>query len=328
LAFSPSLAQALADSGLHVVITGAGGWIGQATLEMIEGALGDQFSVRVHAYGSARRVLRLRSGNTLVSESLGQLRDLKSTPRLVAHLAFVTREHVGSHELLEYESLNEAIASTVLDHVHRGDVEGVFVPSSGAVYNLEGRPEADLRTNPYGLMKLRDEERFGNASPRAGRTAIVRVFNLAGAFLNKANAYALGSILTDLAAGGPISLRADHPVIRSYTHVGDLVELAFAVMLGSVAGPGAPFDTEGEREIEIGDLATLSASLVGLPRTPIERPPFAGTAAPDRYVGDGTEMRRLAVECRRDLATLEDQILDTAEFLWARGPDLPDSPGG
>jgi nucleoside-diphosphate-sugar epimerase len=225
-------------------------------------------------------------------------------------------------------SLNDGIASAVIDQLHRGEVEGLFVPSSGAVYDPDRRAQADPATNPYGFMKLRDEQRFADACPRPERSAIVRVFNLSGPFMNKATLYALGSIITDLAVGGPIQLRADHPVIRSYVHVADLVEVAFAIMLGTVGSSGAPFDTGGEQEIEIGELATLTASLVGLPDARIERPPRSDGAIADRYVGDGTEMRRLAVEGGRELANLEDQILDTAAFLWSGQTGLPDPPRG
>jgi nucleoside-diphosphate-sugar epimerase len=258
---------------------------------------------------------------------LDRLVDLSATPHLLAHLAFVTREQVGQQEAGAYESSNEAIRSAVLDHLRRGQAEGMFIPSSGAVYDREGRVEADPATNPYGSLKLRDEERFGSEQRCPDRTAIVRVFNLAGPFLNKTGLYALGSIITDLAGGGPVRLRADHPVIRSYVHVADLVEIAFAVMLGAVTGPRTPFDTAGEREIEIGELATLTTNLVGLPGAQIERPPFAAGAI-DRYVGDGTSMRGLAAECGRKLSTLDEQILDTVEYLWSKRPsDSPNLPG-
>lgn len=322
LTLSPPLGKRLRDSELDVVVTGAGGWIGQAVLEMLDSALGSSFPSRVHVYGQNHRALRLRSGRQLVSEPLGRLRDLSIGRHLLAHLAFVTREHTATQSASSYVALNEAISSAVLDHARRTHVEGVFVPSSGAVYGAAHTADADLVTNPYGALKLRDEARFAEVSSLLERTAIVRVFNLAGPFINKTNIYALASIITDLMHGGTITLRADHPVIRSYVHVRDLVELAFAVMVGQTAGPGVPFDTAGDREIEIGALAALTASLLGVPDVQIVRPPSAEGALPDRYVGDPTLMGSLASRIGIDLAPLDIQILDTAVFMRA-SPDLP-----
>jgi UDP-glucuronate decarboxylase len=226
-----------------------------------------------------------------------------------------------------YVTLNEAISASVLDHARRSTVEAVFLPSSGAVYRPDGVADADLVANPYGALKLADEFHFADVSPVLERTAIVRVFNLAGPFINKTSIYALSSIISDLEHGGPIRLRADHPVIRSYVHVRDLVELAFAIMMGEVAGPGVPFDTAGDQEIEIGELASLTASLLGMPDVRIDRPFYAEGIPPDRYVGDGTLIGKLASRAGVELAPLDVQILETADFLWPSRRGLPDPPG-
>lgn len=328
LVFSPLLGQRLADSDLDIVVTGAGGWIGRAALEMADASFGDSLAERVHVFGSTRRTLQLASGRRVVSRPLGELRDLKVGPHLLVHLAFLTREHAATQSVASYVTLNEGISSVVLDHAHRSPVEAVFLPSSGAVYAADGAAAADLENNPYGALKLRDEFRFADVSPAAERAAIVRVFNLAGPFINKGSIYALASIISDLERGGPIRLRADHPVIRSYVHVRDLVELAFAVMLGQIPGPGVPFDTAGDREIEIGDLASLTAALLGMPDTRIDRPEMAGENPADRYVGDGTLLGKLALEGGIEFASLDEQILDTAAFIWPPQRTSPDSPGG
>jgi nucleoside-diphosphate-sugar epimerase len=322
------LDRVLADSGLDVVITGGGGWIGRAVLEMVESALGDSFSTRVHVFGATRKTVRLRSGRRMTSEPLAGLRDLTIGPHVLAHLAFVTREHATSQSLSSYVATNEAISSAVLEFARRAPVEALFCPSSGAVYDPDGVPRADLRSNPYGALKLRDESRFMDVSPLMERTAVVRVFNLAGPFVNKLGSYALSSIITDVMQGGPVRLRADHPVIRSYVHVRDLVELAFGVMLGQTAGPGVPFDTAGEREVEIGELASLTARLLGSPEARIDRPPFAEGGRTDRYVGDGAMWNELASKSAVDLAPLEFQILDTAAFIaFSAETPSPDLPG-
>jgi UDP-glucuronate decarboxylase len=318
LAFSPPVARLLQESDLDIVVTGAGGWVGRATLEMLHSVLGASLTARVHAYGSTRRVLALANGRSLACESLSELRNLNVGPHLLLHFAFLTREHAGSRSVAEYQSLNENISDAVVAHADRSEVRGLFFPSSGAVYNGDGSLVSDIDENPYGVLKVRDERRLAQVADDPSRVAIVRVFNLAGPFINKPTLYVLGSILEDIAHGGPIRLRADRPVIRSYAHVRDVVDIAFATMLGITAGPLAPFDTAGDCVVEVGDLASIAARVLGMEGVQIERPVIDARASPDRYVGDGATMEQLAASYGLPLAGLEMQIRDTAVYLRSR----------
>ena len=147
------------------------------------------------------------------------------------------------------------------------------------------------------------------------RVVIPRLFNLAGPFLNKAD-YVLGSIIRDIDRGGPIRLRACGPVVRSYVHVGDLVDLAFTIMLRDGPAPRQAFDTAGEREIEVGELAELVASVLGEPGMEVLRPALDGTPA-DVYAGDPVVMNLLARAYEIDLKQLPRQIEDTARYMRA-----------
>lgn len=317
--FSPIVARGLATSGLTIAVTGAGGWLGQATLEMLEESLGREgLRDRVAAYGSTRRTMELRSGTAVQVEPLSELarsRRLRGTAHLLAHYAFVTREHVGEMPAADYLAHNRAISDTVTAHAAKAPVAGIFVPSSGAVYGLDRSLANDLAQNPYGALKLADERRFLDLAARPGGPGVVifRVFNLSGPFLNKAERYVLGSILTDIARGGPIRLLADHPVVRSYVHVRDVVDLAFAAMLGVAPVPQAPVDTAGDREVEVGELAQLALEVLGRPHLLVERPPLTGPA--DRYVGDRTAFAELAAAAGVVPAPLRTQVADTAAYL-------------
>jgi nucleoside-diphosphate-sugar epimerase len=191
----------------------------------------------------------------------------------------------------------------------------MLILSSGAVYLGD-----DLATNPYGVLKRRDERRFldlasesGGAEP-APRVVIPRLFNLAGPFLNKPELYVLGSIIEDIGRGGPIRLHADKRVLRSYVHVADLVDLALSIMVGDGPVPPQAFDTAGEREIEVGELAELAATVLGQPGMPVLRPPVDDTQV-DRYVGDPAVMDSLARSYGITLTPLPRQIEDTARYL-------------
>jgi nucleoside-diphosphate-sugar epimerase len=230
------------------------------------------------------------------------------------NFAFLGRERLSDLPLNEYVAQNDRITDLVTDAVERTGASGMFLPSSGAVYRRPGRRlQEDLSADPYGALKLRDERRFQGLGLRLGfPVSIFRVFNLAGPFINKLNSYALATILSDLNRGGPVVLRAAHPVIRAYTHVGDVLTLALADLATGRSGP--PIDTLGAPAIEIGDLARLASTALGLPEPEIIRPPFDGTP-PDNYVGDGEAFAALAERHGIMLTDLPNQIRATAAYL-------------
>jgi nucleoside-diphosphate-sugar epimerase len=314
LDFSTPTQTRLTESGLDVVVTGGGGWLGRATLEMLESSLGPLIASRVHVFGSRRRSIRLRSGTDLEVFPLSELPRAKIGPHLLAHYAYATRELVSQLGLTTYIARNDSITELVIDHVERTRPAGMLMVSSGAVYLGD-----DLATNPYGVLKARDERRFFDLGTELGgvgsapRVVIPRLFNLGGPFLNKPD-YVLGSILADLARGGPIQLHATHPVVRSYVHVRDLVELAFAMMLGDGPTPHEAFDTAGEREIEVGELAQLAITVLGQSGIEIRRPPL-DHSPPDRYVGSSAAINALAHSYGIEFTPLSRQIEDTAIYM-------------
>jgi UDP-glucuronate decarboxylase len=315
LTFSDPVSQALSASGLEVVVTGARGWLGRATVDMLESALGGEFRARVHLYGSSGGRLYLRSGERVGVRPLAELPGLRPGPHLLVHYAFATRERVDELGLEDYLVANRGITDRVADYLELTTPTGMLVTSSGAVYL------GDVETsNPYGVLKAQDERIFselvGGTTGGATRLLIPRLFNLSGPFLNKPDRYVLGSVINDILAGGPIRLSAVRPVYRSYVHVEDLVDLCFAMMLSGSPVPEAPFDTAGEVEVEVGELAAIAARVLGHPDMVIERS-MVEDADPDRYVGDGATMHRMAVECGIELKGLDRQITDTARYLGA-----------
>ncbi|MBV9955965.1 MAG: NAD(P)-dependent oxidoreductase [Pseudolabrys sp.] len=316
---SPPIAQParhwLADPDLHFAVIGAGGWLGHATLDLLGTALGDAAPQRLHAFGSYSRDIALRGGRPFPVRKLESLNELPRGKRhVLLHYAFLTKDKVATHTPAEFISGNRAISDAVADALRGRDIAGLFLPSSGAVYRKDRTLDSDLEANPYGVLKVQDEVRFTQLSEQHGfPLALVRVFNLAGPYINKVGTYALSSIIGDVLRGGPVKLRADRPVIRSYVSVLDVINLALC-MLSDKSRPAGAIDTAGEREVEVGELARLCGEVLGNPTIKIERPEPSGKAA-DRYVGDGREMHARAARYGIALASLSDQIRATATFL-------------
>ena len=69
----PHVAEALRDSGRRIVITGASGWLGRATLDLLRQCFGGQIEERVRCFGSQARTLDA-GGTTIAQRPLAKSR--------------------------------------------------------------------------------------------------------------------------------------------------------------------------------------------------------------------------------------------------------------
>lgn len=318
IAFSATVAELLRRSGLRVAITGAGGWLGQATLECLENALGAEFPMRVHAFGSYARTMNTRSGCTLEIKPLGDLRTLRRKPTLLLHYAFLTKDKVAETSLENYYAESRRITDLVVDAIPRIGATKVLFPSSGAVYGLPTNPDRmprpDPKLNPYGTQKFEDESRFAQVcAADKTRLAIPRIFSLSGPFINKHDAYVLAAIINAALESRPVQLRVRKRVYRTYQGIRDLLDVAVAWLVSSDIRNRSVFDTGGE-PIEVGDLARRV--LAALRRTDliITRPDPDGSSD-DRYCGDEAAFSQFSQSVGIIPAKLDQQILETAAYL-------------
>lgn len=300
-----------------MVVVGAGGWLGMATLELLHGLFGGRFGERVKCFGSSARSLTLRGGLAVDQQPLSSLAGLPPSPTLVLHMAFLTQEKAKVMPEADYVAANRAISRTVLGVLDDIGAEGVFLPSSGAVY-MADRSDAQASMRVYGRLKLEDEAAFaGWAERRRRRAVIARVFNLSGPYINKQSSYALACFIADALAGRPIEIRATRPVLRSYVAISELMSVVFGALTDGEAGP-VLFDTAGDDVLEMDAIAAAVTQALGAPRR-VQRSPLTD-AEPDRYTGDGAAYRRL-----RDLLGVRPvdfprQVEETSRFMAMR-PD-------
>ncbi len=316
LQFPERLAEQIRANPCEIILTGGGGWIGQATLEMLEGALGDDLPSRIRVYGSSSRELTLRSGRKVSCEFLEHMGGLGDGPKLFFHCAFLTKDRLQDQTTQAFIAGNKAITHVVTNAVKGCDARGIFMPSSGAVYKKNTHIlDDDMQANPYGVMKHQDEERFLKLAKSKGMpVCIPRLFNLAGPFINKIELYALASMIASCESGKGITIRAPHRVIRSYIHVADLVALGFDMLLNPHSDDVPVFDTAGEMAVELSELADAIRRVLGKPDVAIHRPELV-MDKDDRYVGNGTDFSRMMHSHGLTIRPLDVQIHDTAEYL-------------
>lgn len=314
LSFSEDLSAILNASEHRFVVTGSSGWLGRATLEMLRRSLGEAFRRRVIAIGTKSGELQLSDGLRSPVEALSSWKGDPSNSLILFHYAFLTKDRVAHLSEPDYIAANRAISTTVRRWLSNGRIKGVIMPSSGAVYDVLYNKDRDGDANLYGRLKLEDEEVFAQAcEATSAHLVIPRVFNLSGPFINKFDSYALASIIVNVLRDEPISLRAAYPVIRSYVYIGDLIELCLRDVMARASGI-TRFDTAGEVELEIGDLAKIVCIQLGSPNLPINRPPFASNRK-DLYLGNRQQLMAVAQQCNVTMLPIDQQIFETASYI-------------
>lgn len=310
MSLEPRIAERLAASGARIVVTGAGGWLGMASLELLKAALGEDFERRTACFGSRRRALRLSDGTMIEQQPLEVLAALERRPTIVLHLAFLTKDRAEAMDEQAYASECRRIGETLLGALDAIGAEALFLASSGAA-RFADDPAAAPAMRLYGRLKREDEERFADWAGRTGKRAVIaRIFNLSGPHINKHGSYALASFILDALAGRPITVRAGHPVVRGYVAIRELMSLALALLL-EPGGGVVRFDSGGE-PVELGELAETVRRAIG--GGPVERPAMSAAPA-DRYAGDEPAYRALLQSHGLAPVPLAQQIAETAEFL-------------
>ena len=309
MALTAHIATALRASPQRIVVTGASGWLGRVTLDLLHDALDDAFAARVVCFGSGRAEVRLSATHMIEQRPLSEIGTLPRQPTLLLHFAFLGKDRAEAMPEAEYRAANRAIRQAVLDALDPIGVEAVFVASSGAARHADDA-SASPAMRIYGTLKREDEDAFaGWAEARRTSATIGRIFNISGPHINKLNSYALSSFVLDALAGRPVVVRAPHDVRRGYVAIRELMSLVFVRLLEGQSGI-TRFDSGGEH-IELGALAGMIASSLGCP---VERPALR-TGAADIYLGDDATYRRLLERHGIASVPLAEQIAETAMFL-------------
>lgn len=309
MAFTAHVAKALQKSEHRIVLTGASGWLGRATLDLLQDALGDAFAERVFCFGSRPAELRLSNTQQIMQRPLIDLSDLPCQPTYLIHLAFLTKDRAETMQEPDYCAANRAIRQLVLEALDPIGVEAAFIASSGAACFVDD-PLAKPAMRLYGRLKREDEDAFATWSEGHGKSLVIaRIFNLSGPHINKLPSYALSSFILDALAGRPVTVQARHDVRRSYVAIRELMSLVFALLLEQRAKI-IRFDSGGE-DIELGELVSAIASPLGCS---IERPNRSNGAA-DIYLGNDQIYQRLLNQHRIDRVPLAEQINETTAFL-------------
>ena len=314
LRFTAPVAQALQQSDEHIVVTGATGWLGQALLEMLAGCVDRN---RIHAFSSRAVDIPLRDETAIRSQPLPALAHLpKNVAYRVFHFAFLTKDKTSGMTLEDYIARNTAIRAGVDGFLASHKLRGLCVTSSGAAYNKDRSLSRDLGANPYGALKVEDEEFFTGRCKALGIPLTVpRIFNMSGPYINKWSAYALANLILMALRKETLVIKAKHSVLRAYAYVGDILN---AVTYLGVENQNAIFDVCTPDAVEIGELAARILQVLGSTSS-VERD-YHPELPEDRYLGDSRVFLDACGKAGVELMDMDTQIRITADDLKRRLP--------
>jgi len=309
----PAIAADLVRGTQRIVVTGASGWLGLATLELLASALGGDFAHRVVCFGSVERDLHLNNGLRMRQAPLRQIADLPLQPTWLLHFAFLTKDHAERMDDAAYCAANRAIGVAVLEALDRIGAEAVFLASSGAASRTND-PAASQAMRLYGTLKQADEDMFTAWGECAGRRVVIgRIYALTGPYINKPEAYAIASFILDGLARRPIVVRAPRRVVRAYVAIREVMSLAFA-LLGAERSGVARFDTGG-MPLELAEAAAVVAAAV--PGGTVERAAITDVT-PDCYYGNCDAYDALLAVHRVTPVPLPQQVAETIDYLGTK----------
>jgi nucleoside-diphosphate-sugar epimerase len=303
------------NDGLFV-ITGASGWFGKTTLNLLWEILGaEKFYQKVRAFSSKDGIISIENKFTLPTQSLEKILDLQSIDYLF-HYAFLTRDRVNEMDIQSYIDTNMSITNLIISRLRKWHIKGVFSTSSGAVYNQDKSLvdyDKSLLENPYGSLKLKEEMLLTETCKELGISCLIlRVFSVMGAFMTKPTAYAVGDFTYQAITHQHIKIISERPVWRSYTSVQDLVCLGLAYLTSSPRLLPLCIDTCGHI-VEMQDIALQILLYLKIDSNSISR--NWTSDIPSTYVGKGDEIDKLISSLDLNFITFERQVANTIDYL-------------
>ena len=289
------------------LLTGASGWFGRTALWEYEQRYGPEaLRSEVVAFASRAKTIDFGSPHgaipALPLDSIGSIEE----PRGLLHLAFLTRDQLEHLDVNSYIAANRQITSHVEQLIRQYPRLPIITTSSGAAAALD-QGQQDLNNNPYASLKQEEERLWRKLAD--GRMALVfRVYAASGRFLKSPKLFALGDFVDKAVKGNTIVINSRRPVLRSYVHVGTLMQLCWA-LLRQPLPPGFQQIDACTDSLSLTELAEVISKMWGLPTPQYE---VDQSLSPDRYVADGKGFADLLQRYQLRTPDLEEQIRETA----------------
>jgi nucleoside-diphosphate-sugar epimerase len=290
---------------LNIIITGASGFIGRATLQFFYRIFEDNINKFVFPISASQKNIKLSNNYSIKTYDYSHNFD-KNKAYIILHYSYATKARLETLSEDEFNINCQKINDSLLQIIKNYRIETLIFPSSGAIYN---------QNNPYAQNKINDEIYFSELSKKYNFNLMIpRIFNLGGPFINQSQTYALNNFILQAKANKKIIINANNDFFRSYIHVNNLIDLFFKWLIDKNKETPLIFDVSHPNKIEIKNLAKKISEVLKID-CEIIAPNYKSQNPSDDYVGDPTKMLSLCRNYQINLADLEQIILDTNLFL-------------
>lgn len=286
-----------------IAISGASGWLGKQTIEVIESVESAESPLLFTSNG---RDIVLRNSGERKTKSF-----LESQPPAILegfiHLAFLTRDKVRNIGSKDFISTNLRLISKACQIIESSKPKWVVVVSSGAILDRSsGKLESNIERNPYGFCKRIEELLIEQSAQTVGANVVFgRLWGATGELMPPNSAYALSDFIISAHREKKININSGGKVFRRYLDAGEFMKV---LIKAGVSGKSLTIDSGGPL-IEIGDLAELVSQ--HFQDVEIQRSPALDQV--DDYYPHGDEFEKLAGELGVELANIKNQVSRTVK---------------
>lgn len=300
----------------RLVIIGATGWYGRVLLHEYCMAYGE---------GSARKNLLLTASkacqvsikingsiNTFDVHALENIASLDlSSYETLFWYAFVLKNQIDVVGPIVWGQKNEKIANEVFNLLKIAPNLRTIYFSSGAALGHELTPDYDV--DPYANLKIRYEEQLKSITD----CIVVYPYATSGMYVNNIEAFALSSFIFQSMNDRVINIKADFPVVRSYSSAHDFSRLLLKFSEQDRWGGLVKRIVPVTHSLELQQLANEVIDALNL-NISVTRPKLSAGKKPSIYVADSFEFPALMADWGLVSTSLADQIREMAADILAK----------
>jgi len=283
----------------NICITGASGWIGKETIDLLFRSLGSEFQNRVTLVSSDGKTLVLHSEQfkTVSWDNFIQ----SGNYDLLIHLAFLNQDKLEDLGTSLFQQINRKLTSDILAVAARNPSGSILAASSGAARGYVGNLNSKNPYEVYSGIKNEMESNILNSCSFV-HIGLMRIWNISGVHANIQAPYALSSYISQALCGDTIEVRGAEGMLRTYVNAQEMIWV-YLMALGNF--DKLPLDSGGF-ETTLLALAELVASKMGGKR--IITVETTQPSALARYIPESTVFNSLAKDLSLELSTLEQQV--------------------
>lgn len=294
----------------RIVITGATGWLGRETAELLARTLGDEFSRRIVLVSSTPKITQIED-YSIKCIGWEDFKTLKSIDLLI-HFAYLNQDRADLIGFPEFIETNRLITSDVMRVLNVSPGCDVLAASSGAAGFYSGNVDSVNSMEVYASLKLESERHFLQ-NPNIGSIVNMRIWNVTGSGLDINSNYAIANFFKQALNSNRIELTGNGNSTRTYI---DVKEMMFT-FLQSLDKSARTTTDSGGYQVSLLNLASKVLYALGLPGTSISLNGESKQAS--HYNPNSQLFNQMAREFKLNISNIDSQIANlTKIFTFSR----------